>query len=68
MYSYEERMEAVKAYIDCNFSFAVVKRKLGYPKQYTSLRGWYEEYAATSELKSSMTREKRYSKEQRQHA
>lgn len=68
MYSYEERMEAVKLYIDCNFSFAVVKRKLGYPKQYTSLRGWYEEYVATSDLKSSMTREKRYSKEQRQRA
>ena len=64
MYSYEERMEAVKAYIDCNFSFAVVKRKLGYPKQYTSLRGWYEEYAATSELKDKATRKARYTKEQ----
>lgn len=64
MYSYEERMEAVRLYIDCNFSFAVVKRKLGYPKQYTSLRGWYEEYEATSELKDKATRKARYTKEQ----
>jgi len=65
MYSYEERMEAVKLYIDCGFSFATVRRKLGYPGQYSSLRAWYEEYAQTSELRESMKRSDKYTKEEK---
>ncbi len=68
MYSYEERMEAVKLYIDCGFSFATVRRKLGYPGQYSSLRAWYEEYAQTSELRESMKRSDKYTKEEKRRA
>lgn len=38
MYSYEDRMRAVRLYILYDFSFASVKRDLGFPKDADSLK------------------------------
>ncbi len=43
MYSLEERMKAVKLFIDSNFNERMVFRTLGYPSP-NALRYWYNEY------------------------
>jgi len=50
MYSYEDRMRAVKLYIKYDFSYASVKHELGFPKHSDSLRKWYKEYQENSDL------------------
>ena len=45
MYSQEERMAAVHAYINSNFNENHVIKTLGYPSQ-NALRNWYKEYKA----------------------
>lgn len=49
MYSYEDRMKAVKLYIQYDHSLAAVIRELGYPSQQMLLR-WYQEYAKLGDL------------------
>ena len=43
MYSYEERMKAVRLYIEYDHRGAAAVRKLGYPTRRT-LRDWHREY------------------------
>lgn len=40
MYSYEDRIRAVKFYINCGYNAAYTVRKLGYP-DVTNLKHWY---------------------------
>lgn len=68
MYSYEDRMRAVKLYIKYDYSFAAVKHELGYPKQHDSLKQWFDEYQAHSDLKHKSTRKPKYSADQRMEA
>ena len=68
MYSYEDRMHAVKLYIQYDYSFASVKRELGYPKQRASLQQWLTEYQEHSDLKHKSSRESKYSTDQRVEA
>lgn len=68
MYSYEDRMRAVKLYIQYDYSFASVKQELGYPKHHYSLHQWYVEYQENSDLKQRSTRPPKFTEEQRQEA
>ena len=43
MYTYEERMRAVKAYIASGYQANKTIQELGYPS-HEALRGWYREY------------------------
>lgn len=49
MYSYEDRIRAVKFYINCGYNAAYTVRKLGYP-DVTNLKHWYREYSQYNDL------------------
>jgi putative transposase len=67
MYSYENRMRAVKLYIQYDKSAAAVIQELGYPNRH-SLKNWYLEYQKSNDLKRKSQRASKYSKEQEQTA
>ena len=58
MYSYEERIRAVKFYINCGYNAAYTVRKLGYPDA-MQLNRWYKEYSRENDLHQGR---KKYSK------
>ena len=68
MYSYEDRIRAVKLYIQYNLSAVAVIRELGYPKDRHSLPKWYKEYKSTGNLKKTRPRTLKYSNDQRNAA
>ena len=68
MYSYEDRMRAVKLYIQYDYSFASVRNELGYPKHHDSLHQWYVEFQENSDLKHKSTRTPKFTEEQRRQA
>lgn len=68
MYSYEDRMRAVKLYIQYDYSFASVRNELGYPKHHDSLHQWYVEFQENSDLKHRSTRTPKFTEEQRRQA
>jgi transposase-like protein len=49
MYSYEERIRAVKLYIKLGKRTGPTIRQLGYPTK-NSLKGWYQEYERDRDL------------------
>ena len=59
MYSQEERVTAVHAYINSNFNENYVIRPLGYPSP-NALRSWYKEYKATGTLHEKSRPKPRY--------
>ena len=65
MYSYEDRIRAVKLYIQYDLSAAAVIRELGYPKDRHSLPKWYKEYKSTGNLKKTRPKASKYSADQR---
>ena len=67
MYSYEERMKAVKLYIKYDFCAADSVRELGYPDRKMLVR-WYKEYQETGDLHRQYSKEHRYTPEQMQAA
>jgi putative transposase len=68
MYSYEERVRAVKLYIKLGKRLNVTIRQLGYPAK-NSLMGWYREYIQDLNLRAGYRRSRqRYSTEQKQVA
>ena len=67
MYSYEERMRAVKLYIRYDRSVAPTIRELGYPSR-KALERWYQEYRESGDLHRSFVSRPRYSDEQKQAA
>lgn len=70
MYSYEERLRAVKLYIKYDHSLSVVIRELGYPSHQALLQ-WYREYITRGDLHAKCVRRRRrckYTMEQRRAA
>jgi transposase InsO family protein/transposase-like protein len=68
MYSYEDRIRAVKLYIKLGKRTGPTIRQLGYPTK-NSLKGWYREYEQERDLQVSYVRSKpKYSAEQKQAA
>ena len=65
MYSYEDRMRAVKLYILLGERTAATIRQLGYPTK-NSLKSWHEEYRRALDLPAGYVRSKpRYSQPQK---
>ena len=68
MYSYEERIRAVKLYIKLGGRLGATLRKLGYPTKNT-LISWYREYEREQDLQVGYSRApSKYSAEQKQRA
>ena len=55
MYSYEDRIRAVKLYIKLGKRIRATICQLGYPTK-NSLKGWYREYEQSGDLKVSTVR------------
>ncbi|MBR1590066.1 MAG: IS3 family transposase [Acidaminococcaceae bacterium] len=68
MYSYDERIKAVKLYIQYDKSYASLFRELGYPPSSHTIKLWYKEYQQHGDLHKSFKKTGKYSKEQRQAA
>ena len=68
MYSYEDRLRAVKLYIQYEKSYASVYRELGYPPSSHSIKLWYKEYQQNGDLHKSYNKTNKYSEEQRRAA
>ena len=68
MYSYEERLKAVRLYIQYDKSYSSVFRELGYPPSSHSIKLWYKEYEETGDLHKSYSSSSKYSDEQRKAA
>lgn len=68
MYSYKERLKAVKLYIQYDRSYASVYRELGYPPSPHSIKLWVSEYEQNGDLHESYRKTNKYSDEQRQAA
>lgn len=64
MFSYDERMKAVKLYIQYDLSVAKAIRELGYPKNRHTLTNWYIEYKEMNNLHIKRLRKEKLSKEQ----
>ena len=47
MYPYDDRMMAVKLYIQYDYSLSSVQHELGYPKNRKNLKAWYKEFEET---------------------
>ena len=67
MYSYEDRIKAVKLYVKYDLSAADTIRELGYP-DYKTLVQWYKEYQETGGLHRRFNRHPKYTVEQMQFA
>lgn len=67
MYSYEERMRAMRLYIKYGQRPAVTIRELGYPSR-GMLRSWYREFRESGDLHHVYRRRPRYSNEQKMRA
>jgi len=68
MYSYEERVRAVKRYIKHGKRTGLTIRQLGYPTK-NSLKGWYREYERNRDLQVVYARSRvKYTAEQIQVA
>lgn len=63
MYSYEDRIKAVKLYIKYDLSAADTIRELGYPK-YKMLTRWYKEYQETGGLHKRFNKRPAYTLDQ----
>ena len=68
MYSYDNRMRAVKLYIQYDYSLSSVQHELGYPKNRKTLKAWYKEFEETKGLHKKSSRRLKYSPEQKQLA
>ena len=67
MYSYGDRLKAVKLYIKYTLSIADTIRELGYPSR-NMLRQWYQEYIETGELHKLHGKKPKYSSEDKKRA
>ena len=68
MYSYEERLKAIKLYIQYVKSYASVFRELGYPPSSHTIKRWYKEYEQAGDLHKSFIKVNKYSDEKRKAA
>lgn len=54
MYSYDDRMRAVKLYIQYDYSLSSVQHELEYPKNRKTLKAWYKEFEETKRLHKNL--------------
>ena len=67
MYTYEQRMAAVKLYIKYYHKAGAVIRELGYPDRHMLVK-WFEEYESTGDLHQKILRSEKYTEDQKQTA
>ena len=67
MYSYEDRIRAVKFYINCGYNAAYTVQKLGYPDA-SNLKHWYREYSQYNDLHSGKKKYYKYSDKEKRTA
>lgn len=67
MYSYEDRIRAVKFYINCGYNAAYTVRKLGYP-DVTQIVRWYREYSRDNDLHHGRKKVSKYSDKEKRVA
>ncbi|MEM5299758.1 transposase, partial [Burkholderia sp. JPY481] len=68
MYSYEERLRAVRLYLKLGKRLGATIRQLGYPTK-NSLKAWRREYEQCNDLRAGYVRSRpRYSAEQKKVA
>lgn len=67
MYSYSDRIRAIKFYIKCGFNAAYTVRKLGYPDA-TSIKHWYKEYCNNDDLHSKKIKYSKYTDVEKRNA
>ncbi len=67
MYSYAERMRAVKLYIKYDLNVAATLRELGYPSK-NALKQWYVEYMEDGGLHKHFAKKSKYSPSQKKAA
>lgn len=67
MFSFEERIKAVKLLIQYDMSYVTVIRELEYPSK-KSLRKWYNEYSQNGDLHQDFIRQPKFTKEEKQRA
>ena len=67
MYSQEDRLRAVKLYLDLDNNATLTVRRLGYP-DVTTLAYWVDEYQRKHSLHPHKRRYRKYSAEQKAHA
>ena len=67
MYTYEQRMAAVKLYIKYYHKASAVIRELGYPDRHMLVK-WFEEYESTGDLHQKILRSEKYTEDQKQTA
>ncbi len=67
MYSYEERIRAVKFYINCGYNAAYTVSKLGYPDA-SNLKRWYREYSESNDLHKGRKKVSKFSDREKRDA
>jgi transposase-like protein len=67
MYSYEDRLRAVRLYIKLGKRVGLTIRQLGYPTE-SALKGWYREYKERGNLSAGYVRPPMYCKAQKDRA
>ena len=67
MYSYEDRLRAVRLYIKLGKRVGLTIRQLGYPTE-NALKGWYREYEERGDLPTGYARQPMYSQAQKDRA
>ncbi|MBM0108887.1 IS3 family transposase [Steroidobacter sp. S1-65] len=67
MYSYEDRLRAVRLYIKLGKRLALTIRQLGYPTK-NALKHWHREYEQRLDLSAGYVREPKYSQAQKEVA
>ena len=67
MYSYEDRLRAVKLYIKYDCCEANAIRELGYPSR-KMLTRWYKEYIVSGDIPRNIQKNGKYSHEEKKKA
>jgi transposase InsO family protein/transposase-like protein len=67
MFSYEDRLRAVRLYIKLGKRLGLTIRQLGYPTK-NALKTWYHEYEQRLDLPAGYVRQPRYSQEHKERA
>ena len=67
MYSYEDRIRAVKFYITCGYNAAYTVSKLGYPDA-SNLKHWYKEYSESNDLHKGRKKVSKFSDREKRDA
>lgn len=67
MFSYEERIKAVKLLLQYDMSYSTVIRELGYPSK-QSLWNWYNEFSQNGDLHQDYIKQPKFSEDEKQRA